>query len=81
MKRTPFKISDHAAMGFLQRVKGIDIAAVKAEVAEQVATDMPLEGEAAVTRNGFRYVIQNGVVVTVKKITSRKTRRFKGRPE
>lgn len=65
MKRIPIKVTDHAAMRYLQRVMGVDLDAVKQIVAEQVHIAETNNGATAVLSNGFRYVIRNGHVITV----------------
>lgn len=59
-------ISDHAVLRWLERVKGIDMDAVRAEM------DTPALAKAdefgcpvVIGRNGERLVIKNGIVVTV----------------
>lgn len=59
-------ISDHAVVRFLERVKGVDIDAVRAEM-QTPALDVADQFGAPVLigRNGERLVIRDGVVVTV----------------
>lgn len=59
-------ISDHAVLRYLERVKGIDMAAIRAEM------DCPALAKAdefgcpvVIGRHGERMVIRHGVVVTV----------------
>jgi phosphohistidine swiveling domain-containing protein len=60
------EISDHAVLRFLERVKGVDIAQVRAEM-NSPALRMADEFGCPVLigRNGERLVIREGVVVTV----------------
>lgn len=60
------EISDHAVLRYLERVKGIDIAAIRAEM------DCPALAKAdefgcpvVIGKNGERMVIRGGIVVTV----------------
>ena len=59
-------ISDHAVIRYLERVKGVDIAALRAEMqspALAVADDFGCP--VVIGRHGERLVVRNGVVVTV----------------
>lgn len=60
------EISDHAVLRYLERVKGIDIAAIRAEM------DCPALAKAdefgcpvVIGKHGERMVIRGGIVVTV----------------
>jgi hypothetical protein len=59
-------ISDHAVLRYLERVKGVDIAAVRAEMASP-ALDQAVTFGAPVLigKHGERLVIRGGIVVTV----------------
>ena len=60
------EISDHAVIRYLERVKGVDIAALRAEMqspALAVAEDFGCP--VVIGKNGERLVVRNGVVVTV----------------
>jgi len=65
VKRIPIKVTDHAALRYLQRVKGVDIDAVKMEMAELVHTAGEHPSCSAVVCEGFRYAINGGTVITV----------------
>lgn len=74
MKRSAIKVSDHAALRYLERVCGLDLERLKVEIAEGLTAhgaQLP-EGVGALQKDGFRYVIEQGVVVTVTPIGSRK---------
>jgi len=60
------EISDHAIVRWLERVKGVDISAIRAEM-QTPALTMADEFGAPVLigKNGERLVIRNGIVVTV----------------
>lgn len=66
-EQASIQISDHAVLRYLERVKGVDIEAVKAEMmpsdkAVAAAREM---GEARIKKRNFLLVVVNDVVVTV----------------
>lgn len=59
-------ISDHAVLRFLERVKGVDIEAIRAEMqTPTLAVADEFGAPVLIGRNGERLVIRGGVVVTV----------------
>ena len=59
-------ISDHAVLRFLERVKGVDIEAVRAEMQTPALTLADEFGAPfLIGRNGERLAIRDGIVVTV----------------
>lgn len=59
-------ISDHAVLRYLERVKGVSIEAIKAEMRTPAAEKACAFGAPVVIgRNGERLVIRDGVIVTV----------------
>ncbi|WP_375194661.1 hypothetical protein [Sphingobium sp.] len=59
-------ISDHAVIRYLERVKGVDIAALRAEMrSPALAVADEFGCKVVIGKNGERMIIQNGVVVTV----------------
>lgn len=68
MKRIPIKVTDHAVLRYLQRVKGIDIDAVKTEMALLVYGAETHPSCSGVICEGFRYAINHGTVITVTKV-------------
>lgn len=64
MKHSPYTVTDHAVVRFLERVKGMDIDAVRAEIAEKASTALELGASGAVV-DGFSYKIAGGRVATV----------------
>ncbi len=59
-------ISDHAIIRYLERVKGVDIAAIRAEMSSPALAVADEFGcPVLIGRNGERMVIREGVVVTV----------------
>ena len=64
MKKPRHPASDHAVVRYLERVKGMDIDAVRREIGRVV--DQGLEaGACGVISGGFVYRIEGGCVVTV----------------
>ena len=64
MKRAPVHVTDHAVLRYLQRLHGLDIEAVRAEIATKVWR-AALAGASGVRHDGLIYRLQDGVVVTV----------------
>ncbi|MBN2740032.1 MAG: hypothetical protein JXR35_03925 [Rhodobacteraceae bacterium] len=58
------RITDHAVIRYLERVKGIDMDALRHEIGQLVARGY-VQGACGVRVSGFNYRIENGVVVTV----------------
>lgn len=59
-------ISDHAVLRYLERVKGVDIAAVRAEMSSPALERAVTFGcPVLIGKHGERLVIREGVVVTV----------------
>lgn len=77
MKRTAIHITDHAVLRYIERVKGIDVAAIRRDIAKTVAVADDHETCSAVTLDGFRYVLTNGALVTIKRCDTRKYRKKK----
>lgn len=60
------EISDHAVLRYLERVKGVDIAAVRAEIATPALAKADEFGAPVlIGRHGERLIIREGIVVTV----------------
>lgn len=74
MKRNRIRVTDHAVLRHLERVEGIDVAAIRDRVRSIVSHADDHPACSAVTKNGFRYVICDGAVVTVKSIHQAKGR-------
>lgn len=77
MKNRPrCNVSDHALLRYMERVKKIDVEALRAEVAR--LGDFAVEhGASATIRNGYRYVVVDAKVVTV--LPKRPARGSRGR--
>lgn len=59
-------ITDHAVVRWLERVKGLDIAAIRAEMQTPTLAKADAFGcPVVIGRNGERLVIRDGRVVTV----------------
>lgn len=59
-------ISDHATLRYLERVKGINLDAIRAEMNTPALAKADAFGcPVLIGRNGERLVIRDGVVVTV----------------
>lgn len=69
MKRK-FHITDHAVLRYLERVKGVDIEAARAEISRTLSVGDDHEGLSAVTSNGHRYVLRGRTLVTIKPAAS-----------
>lgn len=64
MKKPVAHVTDHAVLRYLERVKGIDIEAVRAELGHVV--DKAIEmGAGATIVDGVKYVLRDRCVVTV----------------
>ena len=65
MKHHPARprISDHAVVRYLERIKGVDIEAVRAEIMALCAHAFETEAQAMVV-GGHRYVIATDMTVT-----------------
>jgi hypothetical protein len=57
-------VSDHALLRYLERVKGIDVAAARTEI-EALIGSAGMLGDAVVVRAGHTYVIKGYEVATV----------------
>lgn len=66
MKLIPSAITDHAVIRYLERVQGVDIQAVRLEIASRVANGLE-KGACGVLLDGMEYRIVDGHVVTVQK--------------
>lgn len=82
MKRWPTPVTDHAVIRYLERVKGIDIDAVRAEISAKCATGLE-HGACGVIADGFEYRLEGAVIVTVQPATrpDKRTGRVRRRRE
>ena len=64
MKKPLHRVSDHALVRYLERVKGVDMEALRREVG-RVVDRAACTGASGVVVDGWSYKIQNGVVTTI----------------
>ena len=62
------KITDHAVLRYLERVKGLDVETARRDIAKTMEVAEGHDTASGVTSNGFRYVIYDGALVTIKPI-------------
>lgn len=60
----PVRITDHTLIRYLERVKGVDVEALRRKIALTVGRGNDL-GASAVRVGGFTYRIEEGHVVTI----------------
>lgn len=72
------RITDHAVIRYLERVKGVDVDALRHEIGKLVTHGVE-QGACGVTVAGFNYRIEGGCVVTVQS-GGRHDRRLGRRP-
>lgn len=65
MKKPGLHITDHAVIRYLERVRGVDIDAVRREIRSNVALATDYPGATGILKDGFRYVLANSAVVTI----------------
>lgn len=64
MKKPRAHVSDHAVLRYLQRVHGVDIEGLRRRIGR--VADLAVEHNASsVLVGGHRYLVRDGVVVTV----------------
>jgi len=64
MSKCPIRVSDHALVRYAERVQGVDLGPRRRDIARRVAAAADA-GANAVVIDGWRYVIEDRVVVTV----------------
>lgn len=79
MKHPRTRISDHAALRYLERVLGVDIEALRDELARRLDQAAAV-GASGVIVDGFRYVLADGVLVTVEPVKSEAPKPRRVRP-
>ena len=65
MKKPMVHITDHAVIRYLERVRGVDIEAVRREIRAKVTLAQDYPGATGILVDGFRYALANGAVVTI----------------
>ncbi|MEL6639734.1 MAG: hypothetical protein AAFN63_11405 [Pseudomonadota bacterium] len=68
MKRSRIHVTDHAVLRYIERVMEIDVGAVRAAIAETVSFAEAHPHCTAVRSNGFRYVLVNNSLVTIRRV-------------
>lgn len=69
MSNTQIRISDHALLRYLERVKGLDIGDLRQEVIDQLDMDVcEVLGEAVIPAkdHDVKFVVKNQTVITIK---------------
>ncbi len=64
-KATDSQVSDHAVLRFLERVKGVDIEAIRNEILTPERKDLMRSGCTAIKCDGYMLMINNYTVITV----------------
>lgn len=65
MKKPLNPVTDHAVVRYLERVKGLDVEALRAEIGGKVALGIA-HGASSVVSQGYRYMLSaSGHVLTV----------------
>lgn len=59
------QISDHALVRYLERIQDVDLEAIRQAIADEIGPLVAGVTEQNVTRNGMRYLIRSGVLVTI----------------
>lgn len=84
MKHTRHTVTDHAVLRYLERVEGVDVEAVRRDIAvlvDEAVGKVDLPPPDAVLSGGFRFVIAPGQkVVTVYAAHKPCKRKGRGRP-
>jgi hypothetical protein len=64
MKKPRHNVSDHAVVRYLERVRGVDIARLRAKIGKAAEQALDL-GACGAISGGFVYKIRDGVVTTI----------------
>lgn len=83
MKRSRIRVSDHALICYLERVRGVDIEAIRQAVARRVDLAMEHPGANGVVHDGFVYRLAGATVVAIAptSVPNRRTGRRAGTAE
>ena len=65
MKKPTLHITDHAVIRYLERVRGVNIEAVRREISAKIALIQDYPGATGILVDGFRYVVANGAILTI----------------
>ncbi|UWQ31320.1 hypothetical protein K3555_11935 [Leisingera sp. M527] len=69
------QVSDHAVLRFLERVKGVNVNAVRRRIGKAVTLGDAFPDATGVIHGGHVYKLRNGVVTTVLPIRGKRTNR------
>lgn len=58
------RVSDHAIIRYLERVEGLDMDIIRAEILA-IAGPAAAAGAKVLRRDGYTYIIERGAIVTV----------------
>jgi hypothetical protein len=64
MARQPHPVTDHAVIRYLERVLGLDVDGLRDKIAEDIRPALRT-GASAITKQGFKYMIVDGALVTI----------------
>lgn len=59
------KVSGHAVLRYLERVRGVDLGAIEREIADAVANGRDIGGGAVVGEKRTTFIVKDGWIVTV----------------
>lgn len=76
MKKPQTRVSDHAVLRYLERVKGVNIEKLRRDIGHKAERAIDMGANGAVS-DGFVYRIEGGVVVTV--LRQNRPKRGKGK--
>lgn len=65
MKKPLIRVSDHAVLRWLERVKGMDIEAIRSEIGQRVDLALEHPGASGVVSGGYVYKLRGDVVTTI----------------
>lgn len=65
MKHRRLRVSDHAVVRYLERIRGLDIDALRDEIAGKAELALDYPGSNGVLRDGHLYRVVNSTVITV----------------
>lgn len=79
MKHRPLRISDHALIRYLERVKGVDVDALRAEMNDVLRPALDHPTARGIIIGSYCYKIENNTVLTVIRKNSPNPRTKRGR--
>ena len=76
------RLSDHALLRYLERIKGVDVASARAEIMTPTVIASIKAKASAVVVNGARFVVKDNCLVTITDDDKKPRQRFQnGRPD